>query len=387
MPGVKKRVMQLVLSLAPGGTERLVIEIVRALRPRVDSVVCCLDEPGGWADELRVINVPVIALGRRPGFHPQLSRRLSAIMRQHDVEVVHCHHYSPYVYGVLAAAMSGVRVVFTEHGRLSDAQPSPKRRLINPLLSMYPGPVFAVSENLKQFMVAEGFPARRIEVVYNGVAVGDRPTAAERDAARSDLGIGRDAFVVGAVGRLDPVKNLSAMLRARQSLSDTLPSSRVVIVGDGPERSSLEATATALGIAPSVVFTGYRNDVRRLMAAFDVYVNCSLYEGVSLTILEAMSSELPVVASRVGGNPEVVINGETGAVVDGPEQIAAALHRLADDPTMRRRFGEAGRRRVEQRFSMHTMVERYARSYGAERATVAAATRGRVGGQRASASP
>src|SRR5262245_30876108 len=129
--------MQLVLSLSPGGTERLVIEIVRALAEQVDSVVCCLDEPGGWADELAQLNVPVVSLSRAAGFHPSLAVRLSRIMRERNIDVVHCHHYSPYVYGLLASIITpGVRVVFTEHGKLSDHPPSTKRRLINPLLSL-----------------------------------------------------------------------------------------------------------------------------------------------------------------------------------------------------------------------------------------------------------
>ena len=166
--------------------------------------------------------------------------------------------FALYVYGVLAAALAGVRVVFTEHGRLSDAQPSSKRRLINPLLSMYPGPVFAVSENLKQFMVDEGFPARRIEVVHNGVSVGAAPTAAEREAARAELALPGDAFVVGSVGRLDPVKKLETLLQSHRLLSVRVPNLRSVIVGDGPERSRLESIARELGVSTSVLFTGYR---------------------------------------------------------------------------------------------------------------------------------
>ena len=365
--------MQLVLSLAPGGTERLVIEIVRALAGQIDFVVCCLDEPGAWADELRALDIPVIALGREPGFHPRLAVRLAQVMRHHQVDVVHCHHYSPYVYGLLASALAGVRVVFTEHGRLSDAKPSSKRRVINPVLSMYPGPIFAVSENLKQFMVEEGIPARRIEVVHNGVHIGPQPTDEDRAAARTRLGLTSDAFVVGTVGRLDPVKNVDALLQAHQRLCDTVPTLRSVIVGDGPERARLEAAAFECGVARSVEFTGYRSDVRELMAAFDVYVNCSIYEGVSLTILEAMASCLPVIATRVGGNGEVVADGETGFLVEGDDGIADALLRLAGDAESRRRMGDAGRRRVEQQFSMRAMVERYARSYGVARDMTATA--------------
>ena len=357
--------MQLVLSLSPGGTERLVIEIVRALSNQIDSVVCCLDEPGAWAAELEAINVPVIALGRTPGFHPSLALRLARVIKEHRVTVVHCHHYSPYIYGLLASILKpSVRLVFTEHGKLSDAGPSPKRRLVNPILSRWPGRLCAVSADLKQHMVAEGFPARRLDVLYNGIDPGRRPTAADRHEARMALGLPDDAFVIGTVGRLDPVKNLPLLLDAHAMLVARNPNARTVIVGDGPERSMLEAKASELGIADSVIFAGYRQDVRFLMAAFDLFANTSSYEGVSLTILEAMASALPVVATPVGGNPEVVVDQETGLLVPARARaLADAIAGLAGDPRRRRVMGDAGRWRVKKHFSIARMVNQYAHAY------------------------
>lgn len=363
-PLVRKRVMQLVLSLSPGGTERLVIEICRQLAGRVESMVCCLDEPGDWAAELEALHVPVIALDRQPGFQPSLALQVARLITANDIDVVHCHHYTPYVYGVLAARLANVRLVFTEHGKLSDHRASRKRRLVNPFLSMLGGRVCAVSADLKQHMVAEGFPRRRVQVVYNGIDPGHRPSSLERLAAREALGVPSGAFVAGTVGRLDPVKNLEVMLRAHALLLASRPEARAVIVGNGPERGPLETLAAELGIAHAVTFTGYRSDVRALMAAFDVYVNTSKYEGVSLTILEAMASSLPVVATPVGGNPEVVIDQETGLLVAGcARSIADAISRLAVDPRRRRRMGDAGRWRVIRHFSIARMVGDYASAY------------------------
>ena len=361
----KPRVMQLVLSLSPGGTERLVIEIVRALSERIESVVCCLDHPGEWADELKALGVPVIALSRQPGFHPALAMRLAKELKDRQIDIVHCHHYSPYVYGLLASVMRpAVQLVFTEHGRLSDAAPSRKRRFVNPLLSRWPGKLCAVSADLKNHMVAEGFPARRVGVTYNGIDPGQRPTAAQRSSARASLGLPEDAFVVGTVGRLDPVKNLHMLLQAHAFLVSKHPHVRTVIVGDGTERAALEAHAQALGVADSISFAGYRSDVRFLMSAFDVYANSSQYEGVSLTILEAMASALPVVATRVGGNPEVVIDQETGFLVPGlARALSDAIGTLVYDERRRRAMGDAGRFRVKRHFSIARMVEAYAGVY------------------------
>jgi glycosyltransferase involved in cell wall biosynthesis len=357
--------MQLVLSLSPGGTERLVIEIIKTLSDRVDSVVCCLDEPGAWADELTSRGVPVIALGRTPGFHPSLAIKLAQLIREHQVQVVHCHHYSPYVYGLLASLIAPAQLVFTEHGRLSDAPPSKKRKLVNPLLSrLRRACICAVSADLRDHMIAEGFPATQVGVTYNGIEPGHRPSAAERQAARAALGVPADAFVVGTVGRLDPVKNLAIVAQAHAELIARHPHLRTVIVGDGPERAVLQSRANDLGVGDSIVFAGYRQDVRFLMSAFDLYVNSSAYEGVSLTILEAMASALPVIATPAGGNPEVVIDQETGLLVPArPRAFAEAISRLMHDDFRRHTMGEAGRFRVKRHFSIARMVEEYAALY------------------------
>ena len=360
--------MHVVLSLSPGGTERLVIELCRQLRNRVDSVVCCLDEKGDWAAELESTGVPVVALHRRPGFRPSLARAIGRLAADHAIDVLHCHHYTPYVYGALSALLRPVKVVFTEHGRLSGTTSSPKRRLVNPLLSMLPADICAVSVDLQRHMVAEGFPDGRIRVVYNGIDPKDRPTLQQVQQARSALGIAGDRFVVGTVGRLDPVKNLQALLQSVPLLRAQVPNALVVIVGDGPQRATLEAAVRDLAISPSVLFAGYRADVRALLPAFDVFVNCSSYEGVSLTILEAMAAAIPVVAAPVGGNPEVVVDQQTGVLVSSdPAAMAAAVGGLAHDARRRSVLGEAARWRVIRHFSLRRMVDEYGSLYLADR--------------------
>jgi glycosyltransferase involved in cell wall biosynthesis len=356
--------MQVVLSLSPGGTERLVIELCTRLQPWVDSTVCCLDTPGAWAAELETIGIPVFALGRSPGFHPSLSLQIARLIATRQVDVLHCHHYSPYVYGLLASKIRPARVVYTEHGRLSDAAPSRKRQLVNPMLTRLGGRVFSVSGALKEHMAAEGFPRRSVDVVYNGVDPGRPVSEDDRSDARRSLGLADQDFVIGTAGRLDPVKNLTAMLEACALLRQRYPNTQAVIVGDGAEMSKLQATTAALGITKNVRFTGYRADVRALMPAFDVYLNCSSYEGISLTILEAMACGLPVIASPVGGNPEVVLEGETGLLIQpAPGSIVCACVDLARDEPRRRKMGDAGRRRVEERFSISRMVNEYAGVY------------------------
>jgi glycosyltransferase involved in cell wall biosynthesis len=322
------RVLHVALSLDVGGTERLIIEMVKRRTPQ-STAVCCLDAPGAWATELTDLGIPVVALHRKPGFHPSLGLELAAIADRFGASVLHCHHYSPFVYGYLAAFRSPkLRMVFTEHGRLSDAPPSAKRRLGNQVMGRLPGAFYAVSEDLRRHMLAEGFPARRVGVIYNGIDPGAAPTQADRLDARRRLAIVDDAFVIGAAGRLEKVKDLATLVKALAVLRTHMPHATLVLMGGGAERMPLEQLAASVGLQGGAVrFTGHRDDVRSLLPGLDIFVNSSISEGISLTILEGMASRLPVIATRVGGTPEVVEDGVSGMLVPArsPDALAHAI--------------------------------------------------------------
>jgi len=358
------RVLQVVLSLHPGGTERLLIELVTRLNSEIPMAVCCLDELGAWAADVERSSIRVSALGRTPGFHPMLGRAIADKVRQHGATVIHAHHYSPFVYSALARLWgAGCPVVFTEHGRLSDAGPSPKRRLVNQAFARVPGRVFAVSEDVRLHLIGEGFSSDRVGVIYNGISVGPTPSAEDRAAARARLGVSDDVVVIGTIGRLDPVKDFRTLLEAMGSVHSRQPSA-LVIVGDGPERSALERASVELGLSNGVHFLGHRDDARAWLAGCDIYANSSISEGVSLTILEAMAASLPVVATQVGGTPEIV-DASCGRLVPAraPAALAEAVLDLARQPDVRRTLGAAARRRAESQFTIERMVAEYAEVY------------------------
>ena len=360
----RPNVLQVVLSLNPGGTERLVVELVKRLRPELPMAVCCLDEEGSWGEGLRHEDINVVALRRREGFRPQLGRAIARAAAQHGARVVHCHHYSPFVYASIARLWAPhLKIVFTEHGRLSDAGPSPKRRTANRVLAHAPRTVVTVSSELKQHLVAEGFPTDRVNVIYNGIDVGPLPDAAARARVRGQLGIDDRAIVVGTVARLDPVKDLQTLVRAVGAQAASRPMT-LLVIGDGSERGPIEAAARNAGVGSFVRFLGHRDDARDLLAGCDVYANSSISEGISLTILEAMAAGLPVVATRVGGTPEIV-DTSCGRLVPSrdPASLAATLSELAADASLRCALGRAARARVEQRFTLDRMIAEYRDAY------------------------
>ena len=365
MTGQTPKVLQVVLSLNPGGTERLVVELVRRLRPELPMAVCCLDEAGSWGEGLRLEDIGVTALRRREGFQPQLGRAISRIAAQHGARVVHCHHYSPFVYASIARLWSpDLRIIFTEHGRLSDAPPSAKRRTANRVLAHAPREVVTVSAELKQHLVAEGFPTRKVSVIYNGIDVGVVPGCDVRARVRRELGIADNAVVVGTIARLDPVKDLHTLIRAVGRQGPQRAPMVLLVIGDGSERAQLEASAREVGRGSSVRFLGHREDARDLLAACDLYANSSISEGISLTILEAMAAGLPVVATRVGGTPEIV-DATCGRLVPSrdPDALASTLAALAADGALRRTLGGKARTRVEQRFTLDRMIREYRDAY------------------------
>lgn len=358
------RVLQVVLGLNPGGTERLVIELATRLHGQTPTAVCCLDDEGAWAAEVEARGVRVHALHRPPGFHPSLGRAVAAVARQHRATVIHAHHYSPFVYAA-CTRLAGLRtpIVFTEHGRLSDAGPSGKRRLANRFLRRLAARSFGVSNDVRLHIVAEGFDPDRVGVIYNGIDVGPAPMPALRTEVRASLGVDDGTLVLATIARLDPVKDLGVLLDAVRAAADV--PLLLLVIGDGSEKTALEAQAAALGLSARVRFLGHRNDARRWLAGCDAYVNTSVSEGVSLTILEGMAACLPVVATAVGGTPEVV-DDSCGVLIPARDAgaCAAALRRLAAGPALRETMGMAGRQRVESRFTLDRMVRDYAAVYG-----------------------
>lgn len=355
--------LQVVLSLNPGGTERLVVDIVKRLQAEIAMAVCCLDDVGAWAGELQEYDVPVTSLHRNEGFHPGLGLAIADAAKRHGAAVIHCHHYSPFVYSCLSRLWRPAsRVIFTEHGRLNAGPPSTKRRFANSMLRHVPHEVFTVSEDLRHHLIAEGFNHSDVSVIYNGINVGRLPDAGARARTRTLLGAeGRVVF--GTIARLDPVKDLETLIRAFAALpAEALAT--LVVIGDGPEESKLTRLALESGRGCHIHFLGHRGDARDLLAGCDVYVNTSINEGISLTILEAMAAGVPVVATAVGGTPEV-IDDRRGRLVPprDPVSLARALAELAGNPALRAQLGRCGRLHVESRFTLERMVSEYRDAY------------------------
>lgn len=357
-------------SLNPGGTEKLVVEMAREFCAEYRVGVFCLDEPGHWADSLRQHGIAVSCLWRQPGLDVHLPARLASGLRRMDARIIHAHQCTPWFYAALARLLyTQPLLLLEEHGRFYPETDHPLRKLVNRLLiATLTHRFVAVSADVKQRLVRyEGLDARRIEVIYNGVGPVPRLAADRRELLRREFGWGGDELVVGTVGRFDPIKNLPMLVAAIGNARARNPRIRGLLVGDGPEMQRIRDLARESGLADTIRLTGFRDDARTLLQCMDLFVLASVSEGTSMALLEAVSAGVPVAVTAVGGNPEVVVGGQTGWVIpSGAEDaLTAAILEAAGDTELRRRFTTAARQRVEERFTFAKMIGAYRNLYRA----------------------
>lgn len=364
-------VLHLVYRFDTGGLENGVVNLINHMPPSAyrHAVVALTEVVPGFARRIERDDVEFVSLHKPPGHAARLYPRLLQLFRQMRPAIVHSRNLAALECQV-PAWWAGVPVaIHGEHGRdVDDLDGSRKRyqwlrRAYRPFVDQY----VALSGDLATYLQQRvGVPERRLAQIYNGVDIQRFHPAGEGRAVLPGSPFNDPAlFVVGTVGRMQTVKAQTllagAFVRAlalRPALRSRL---RLVMVGEGPLRAEAQALLAAAGAADLAWLPGERADVPDVMRGLDCFVLPSLAEGISNTILEGMATSLPVLATRVGGNAELVVEGETGVTVPSSdiEAMAQALVILADDPGRAKAMGQAGRARVERQFSLPTMVSAY----------------------------
>ena len=356
--------LYIVNSLNPGGTERLVMEMGLAFSGEFRVSIVCLDEPGLWAADLRRQGIPVHCLWRQPGLDLSMPVKIARIAREINAVLIHAHQCTPWFYGALSRLFyRRPKLLLEEHGRFYPEEDKLARRQINRAVIVPLSHRFvAVSEDVRWRLDRyEGLNAARVDVIYNGVDVGPRLSAPQRLALRQTLGFTERDIVIGTIGRFDPIKNLPMLVESLAAARGQNSRIRGLLVGDGPEFGAVKQLLEAHGLDEAVRLTGFRSDARQLVQCLDLFVLSSFSEGTSMALLEAMASGVPAAVTAVGGNPEIVVAGETGWVV--PSGAVAALTSAvldaAADESLRLDLGRAGRQRFEDNFTFGRMVECY----------------------------
>ncbi|MEX1229799.1 MAG: glycosyltransferase [Planctomycetaceae bacterium] len=349
------RVCHVSLTLCTGGLERLLVDFARHHdRERYELSFVVLQEQGQPADDIRslgceVLSLPLQQMGRWERF-----RRMTSLVRMLKPDVLHTHNAFPHWYAAVAGKWSGVPViVHSRHGRRFGH--NWKERLQFAVASRLSDRVVGVSDDTARLCRDIGhLSSEKVTRIWNGI---DLNRFAYRGPGSRPVGI--------SVGRLSAEKDFPTLLRAVSLVHKALPEFRFLLVGDGPEREALETLSHELELDNCLQFLGERRDVPELLSQASVYAGSSLTEGISLTLLEAMAVGLPIVATRVGGNPEIVVPGETGELVDvrDGESLAREMLNLCVNPWQAERYGRQGRMRVEEHFSVQGMVRQYETLY------------------------
>lgn len=368
----KTRVVVVIDTLAnPGGGERLAVENAIRLDPdRYERTLCItrwedsLDriEPArAMLARLRDSGVRVVKLRRRSRFALWAWWPLFSLLRRERIDVVHGHLFGSNVWAAVLGRLASVpAIVAHEHmwayegGGGSRLRPLLDRELIARLADAF----VAVSEEGRRRMIeVERIPPSEIVLIQNGIAGFDPGDGAR---VRAELGIGAGAPVVGTVGHLRPEKAFGVLIEAVAILRSEYGDLVVLIAGEGPERPSLERQVAELGLDGVVQLLGSRDDVPSILSALDVAVCCSDFEGGPLSVMEYMEAGLPVVATEVGGLPELVEEGETGLLVPPrqPAKLSDALSRLLADPALRERLGARARIVRRQRWDLGVWARR-----------------------------
>lgn len=356
-------VVHLIYRLDFGGLESLLVDCINHMpADQYRHAIVCLNGCTAFADRITRGGVELYDLRKPPGLGLRTHKSLYWLLRRLRPAVLHTYNLAALEYNV-TAALAGVPVrVHAEHGRdLGDPHGLNRRhnllrRMVTPFVDRF----IPVSGDLHRWLLkVVGTPPAKTLMINNGV-----DTEHYRPGARQDA-----LFVIGTVGRVQDVKHQAGLIDAFISLQALRPSDkgrlRLVIVGDGPLREQLEARVAQARLGDSVTLAGERNDIADLMRGFSVFALSSIAEGTPVTLLEAMACGLPVVSTAVGGIPELVQEGVTGYLVpaDDPAAMAAALARYADDAQLCARHGAAGRARVDERYSVASMVQAYACLY------------------------
>jgi sugar transferase (PEP-CTERM/EpsH1 system associated) len=381
--GRKKTIVHVVHSLDVGGLENGLVNLLNQLDcDRFKHVVCCLARAGRFAERIQSSNVEVVELNiPTTGFRlPWL--RLAKHFRALGADVVHTRGW-PTIDATFAAKFAGIsHIIHGEHGReYSDPNGTNwKRNQIRQVVGKLVDRYVIVCKFFREWL-SQSCRIQENKIVYipNGVDTRsfhpldiNRCTNDENETfgvqqrrLRQKLGLPSHVLLVGTVGRLDPVKDIPTVMNAFKNIRPIAPAAKLVVVGDGPMRARLVDLAQSIGLDTSVIWLGERRDIPDILRCLDVFVQASIFEGMSNTILEAMSSGLPIIATATGGNPELVEAGTNGALISvaDVEGLSECLRRYVVDEALRKDHGAASRKRVSTEFDLSLMVARYSELY------------------------
>ncbi len=362
----KIRIMHVLPSLEIGGMETALITLINGMDTDLfENQIFCFDfknYQNSIQHRLHDENIPIYIFEKGDGVDYWLPVKIARIMRKQRIDIVHTRNFAALLYGAIAAKLAGVPGVIADiRGRIPVDEGQKCKRL-SFLVSKFVG----VSEDIKK-MLAIDFKIKesKIQTIYNGVQISSNGQNSNLASLRAQLGLASNDFVIGTIGRLEPVKDYASLIRMSAPVLIKYRHAKLMIVGDGSQRAELEKLTQELGISSQTIFTGYQKEVSNYLQLINLFALTSISEGISNVLLEAMANSIPVIATEVGGNPEVVRHNQTGLVIprSNLNQITEKIELLINNPELTKNLGLNGRKRVEEKFTIPKMVSEYQSLY------------------------
>ena len=360
----KKNILFVLNSLGTGGSERVVLDISRRIdRDKFVPYVLGINPPCELEIKFRENNIWARCLTKRKGIDFRLMMEVFRIMRDKQIDIVNAHHFSPFVHASIGSILNGSYLSYTDHTVAEIRRIPLFWKILGMFLLKKSFAVIGIShgctrELQKTFHVKKA----KTHTILNAIDI-DRFTqkSIDKKALKKNLNLKSDDAVIGMVGNLRPQKNHASLIKACRIMLDMGNPVKILIIGDGPLRTELENLSSTLGVEEHVLFLGARHDVSSLYMIMDVYCLCSHYEGLPLTILEAMTSRIPVVGTDVDGIREIIRHEKTGMIVeaDDPEALAYTLNKILKDRSLAYAIASNGYHYVEKKHGMASWIESY----------------------------
>ncbi len=354
-------VFHLITELSIGGAQNALLHLLEKMdRERFTAmVVCYYNGDGAIGRKLRSLGVTVIELGMVHKYQLHALIKLFLLLKQLRPVILHTWMFHANIPGRILGRLAGVPVIISSEHTLG--QEGHFRQWANRMSAGLCDQIVCVSQAVSQFAQTQiGLPPRKISVIPNGIELDEFKDLFGKKQSRKMLGLPADGLIIGTIGRPRPVKGFHFLLKAFVLLEKKVPDALLVFVGNGPDEGKLKKMALESGICQKIYFLDDRDDIPNVLPAFDLFVLPSIWEGMGIVILEAMAAGLPVLATRVGGVPELVLPDVTGVLVapSDPEAWIDPLKRLLEEPALRTRLGAQGRKRVEDLFNIQNTVKK-----------------------------
>lgn len=358
-------ILHLITELDAGGAQSALLRLLEQLdRSRFRPVVACFYNGNGLAArQIRELGIPVLDLGMTAWWRLDALWRLYRLLRRERPYILHCWLFHANFLGRIIGRLARVPIIITSRRNVEIG--GRWREWLQRWTANLDDKTVAVCEAARQAEIsAAGALPDKVVTIYNGIEAVPY-AAADRSVIRREFSIADGAFLLGVVGRLHQQKGHVYLFEALAQVRRRFPDVRLLVVGDGRLRAELAAQTQQQNLTDNIIFTGLRQDIPQILAGLDLFVLPSLWEGLPNVVLEAMAAGLPVVATAVGGTPELVSDDETGLLVPAQDAaaLAQAIQRLVENPAMARQMGKSGRQRVRADFSIRKMVEQTEQLY------------------------